>query len=354
MATLVELPTAGPVELPVLRAVADPRSLRVIVLPTEQCNFRCTYCYEDFEIGRMSDRVVGALKRWLRSRVEDVDHLTLSWFGGEPTLALDLMLDVASEVRDAYVGAGKEFSSGVTTNAYKLTPEIFPTVVRAGITDFQITLDGPAEVHDSRRVRASGQGTFSVIWGNLVAMAARAEALPPFRVGLRLHYDRNSAYALPSLLEAIKSELMPSGRFSVNFHELERLGGEKDEEIEVATEAEHEFVRRLVGELQADVDAAGSKVALDVPDYVCYAARANAFVLRADGRLAKCTVALNDRRNDIGRLNADGTITLFEPRLAPWMRGLETGDRATLACPLGGMPEEVPPKRGRALPLASD
>jgi len=36
--------------------------LQLILLPTEQCNFRCTYCYEDFAIGRMSDAVVAGVK----------------------------------------------------------------------------------------------------------------------------------------------------------------------------------------------------------------------------------------------------------------------------------------------------
>lgn len=30
-----------------LRAL-DNRILKLTVLPTEKCNFRCTYCYEDF------------------------------------------------------------------------------------------------------------------------------------------------------------------------------------------------------------------------------------------------------------------------------------------------------------------
>lgn len=28
------------------------RNLRLIIMPTEQCNFRCRYCYEDFKLGK--------------------------------------------------------------------------------------------------------------------------------------------------------------------------------------------------------------------------------------------------------------------------------------------------------------
>lgn len=41
--------------------------MHLIVLPTEACNFRCTYCYQDFSRGNMSRDVVNGLKRfWKR------------------------------------------------------------------------------------------------------------------------------------------------------------------------------------------------------------------------------------------------------------------------------------------------
>lgn len=30
---------------------------QLIILPTEKCNFRCTYCYEDFLISKMKEPV---------------------------------------------------------------------------------------------------------------------------------------------------------------------------------------------------------------------------------------------------------------------------------------------------------
>ena len=60
--------------------------LQLILLPTEQCNFRCTYCYEDFAIGRMTPEVVSGVKNLIDRRADGLSHLQLSWFGGEPTL----------------------------------------------------------------------------------------------------------------------------------------------------------------------------------------------------------------------------------------------------------------------------
>jgi len=46
-------------------------------------------------------------------------------------------------------------------------------------------------------------------------------------------------------------------------------------------------------------------------NYICYASKANSLVIRADGRIAKCTVALNDERNHIGDLKPDGSLDNF-------------------------------------------
>src|SRR3954469_1670383 len=79
-----------------LQRILDPRLLYLTVLPTEKCNFRCTYCYETFEHGRMSSAVESALLRFLERRAADTEHLTLAWFGGEPLLAESTVLAITS------------------------------------------------------------------------------------------------------------------------------------------------------------------------------------------------------------------------------------------------------------------
>lgn len=329
--------------IPIDRAVAvlDPRRFELIILPTEQCNFRCTYCYEDFEIGAMKAPVVEGIKRLLRSRAEDIDVLTISWFGGEPLLATRIVLDVSTFAHGLMNARGKVFTSGITTNGYKLTPSLFDALLDAGVTQYQISLDGPAELHDKTRRRADGEGTFAKIWANLVAIAAKGERdkSTAFHVLLRVHYDSQTAYQLEPLLAAIHSQLAPSNRFTLLMHEIERLGGQNDDAIAVPTAADHAHVRTLLEKYGGHGSPGKAHtLAADVQGYVCYAARANSLLVRADGRLGKCTVALNDDRNVVGRLHPDGTVEVSNERMAPWLRGLFSGDADVLACPRSGMP----------------
>ncbi|HSQ60752.1 MAG TPA: CHAT domain-containing protein, partial [Acidobacteriota bacterium] len=80
-------------------------------------------------------------------------------------------------------------------------------------------------------------------------------------------------------------------------------------------------------------------------DSVCYAAKANSFVVRADGRLNKCTVGLEEPNNQVGRIHGDGTVEVDASKLRWWMRGVWSGDAEERVCPLRGRAEPPAPSR---------
>ena len=327
-------------DLTLARRILDPGLLELIVLPTEQCNFRCTYCYEDFLIGRMGPDTVAGLKSLIAARADGGTDLVLSWFGGEPLVAADIVLDVSSHAQALFGACGRGMVGHVTTNAYLLRPRLLDRLLAAGVTRYQITLDGPREVHDRTRLRRDGHGTFDRIWPHLLHAARHPDER--LAVSLRLHYDGRSVRLLEPLVDDVIREFGGSGRFTVNLHELERLGGARDDEIvEVGPEG-----LRVVQEYAARLERAGLTTivpAEGLADYVCYASRANSLIVRADGRLSKCTVALSDDYNTVGRLHPDGRVEIDHDRLRPWLRGLASGDREELVCPNVGFPVEREP-----------
>jgi uncharacterized protein len=68
--------------------------------------------------------------------------------------------------------------------------------------------------------------------------------------------------------------------------------------------------------------------------YICYAAAANSLAVRADGSLAKCTVALYEKFNSIGRICEDGTLEVEQDRYRPWVNALLSGNPDIQACPV--------------------
>jgi len=308
--------------------------LHLIVLPTEQCNFRCIYCYEDFSIGTMKPPVVTGLKRLIAERVPTLRRLHIAWFGGEPLLALNIVKDVSSLAkRLAAENRRVVYTGEMTTNAFRLDQATAENLYHLGIRQYQITLDGPQELHDRTRVRRNGAGSFQQIWANLIGM--RASSLE-FKVCLRIHVTPSNFPFMSEFLSRIRQEFLVDPRFTLLLKAVGRWGGPNDDKIEVFEGAERQLVldqltEQAVQGLNHDV--------IYQPGEVCYASRPNSLLVRASGEIGKCTVALSDPANNIGRLLEDGSLELRNEALQPWLRGWR-GDPAALGCPLVGLPRE--------------
>lgn len=360
-------PSSSVTRVQIAQAVS-PRLQELILLPTEKCNLRCTYCYEDFKIGRMSEATQRGIELYLEQRVRQLDMLRFSWFGGEPLVAKDIVLRLSRYASALCEQYGVAFQGGLTTNAYHLDVATFADLLACGQNFFQITLDGWRETHDKVRRFANGRGSFDRIWSNLIALKA---VDTEFEVLLRIHVRRDNIDDLPILIEQVAEQFGGDPRFRLDFEHLRDLGGEGGKTVidgvsyselgpieqalrelyYKATHSAHALEddvladRResdtIFAEAKASGESAGSQRLADIAvggPYICYASKPNSLLIRADGRIGKCTVALNDRRNDVGRLNPDGTLAIDNPKLRPWIRGFEHLDEGVLGCPLAALP----------------
>jgi uncharacterized protein len=107
-----------------IAAAISSRAQELILLPTEKCNFRCEYCYEDFELGKMSESIQLAIERFVERRIDGLDQLTFSWFGGEPLVAKDVVLRLSAYAKKLCDQRSVRFLGGMTTNAYLLERDL--------------------------------------------------------------------------------------------------------------------------------------------------------------------------------------------------------------------------------------
>lgn len=304
-------------------------TLHLILLPTEQCNFRCTYCYETFENRKMGPKVVAGVKAMIDHRGPELDTLELGWFGGEPLLALDIIEDISRHAIERSRSDGFAFSASATTNGYFLDPETFRRCLDSRISGYQISVDGDEALHDKTRMLASGQGTFRRIWSNLLQMkAVDAE----FVVVLRLHYCLENYKELARFGRTVREEFGDDKRFSVMFKAVERLGGPNDASISKMSHAQRDEIEDYLA------DQSGISNRYEIPKkYVCYAGKGNSLVIRSTGGIAKCTVALNSDFNDIGRLQPDGFIDVDQSRFRRWMAPVLEARWDDAQCPVGSV-----------------
>ncbi|MBQ0897425.1 radical SAM protein [Micromonospora sp. U56] len=307
--------------------------LHLILLPTEQCNFRCTYCYEDFSIGTMKPAVVNGVKRLIERRMPGLRQLHVAWFGGEPLIALNIVEDVSRFVKELSDRSVEViYSAEMTTNAYRLDLETASRLCQLGIEQYQITLDGPQHHHDRTRLQRNGEGSFERIWDNLIAL--RNSDLS-YRVCLRVHVTPANLPDMPGFIRLLREKFLEDQRFSILIKAVGRWGGPNDQTMQVLEGPEK---TQALNALHEKALPGIKEESIYTPGGVCYASRANSLMIRANGEIGKCTVALSDPANSIGRLLEDGTLQLRNSVLRPWLRGWSSGDSEVLGCPLVGLP----------------
>lgn len=313
------------------------RKLRLILMPTEACNFRCAYCYEDIAHNKMEPQVARGVKNFITRRAPSLDSLTLSWFGGEPLLVFDIIEDILKHAQSLTTNNPRlRLFSEITTNGYLLSRPLFERLLELGVSQYQIPLDGPAKWHDKKRRLANGRGTFRVVWKNIMAIR---EIQRDFLVLVRLHVDRDNYGSLPKFIGDYGQAFGDDTRFKLFLRRISYFGGLNDSTLPVFENKEGQRKELALSRLARKLHIAN--VTSKHFEHICSAAQANSFVVRADGRLNKCSLALNEKMNQVGRIRKDGRLDIDASRMRVWIRGIASGNSRELECPRRGYSEPI-------------
>lgn len=150
-------------------ACAAPRGVSLTICPTMGCNFDCPYCFEDHTAGKMTaavqDDVVELAKRMMDASCSK--DLTVTWFGGEPLLAADVIESLTVRLKALVKERAGDYSASIVSNGYLLDRDNVALLEAADIESIQVTLDGIGKAHDATRHLANGKPTFERIIANL-------------------------------------------------------------------------------------------------------------------------------------------------------------------------------------------
>ena len=86
---------------------------------------------------------------------------------------------------------------------------------------------------------------------------------------------------------------------------------------------------------------------------MCYAADPQSLVIRANGDINKCTVALDNENNRVGRLEENGEITFDVERFDLWMEGHYTGNAHWVKCPYEFVKDMPTSAKYRSIPITA-
>jgi uncharacterized protein len=167
--------------------------IQIFFVTNYSCNFACTYCYQDqYNSPRqqLNGEIIDAFFSYIQTRFAGrKKYITI--FGGEPLLNNPKQKELIAYILEKANQAGLEVS--IVTNGYSLE-EYLPILSKGRIREIQVTLDGTAVVHDSRRFLKGGNGTFSRIVKGIDACIANQTD-----VNLRMVVDKENIGNLPDL-----------------------------------------------------------------------------------------------------------------------------------------------------------
>ena len=291
----------------------DTNRADVIIMPNMTCNFSCPYCYEKHDDkNRISPTMQSALKAWLGTVIDEHKLVLLNWFGGEPLLSPNVILSISEFALKRCRSKNVSLVSHITTNGYSLSPSLISKLIALEIFGFQITIDGPAAIHNRVRVLRSGKGTFRRIFDNVIMLC---EANKQVKVALRVNFNHNNIDAIPDLLEQFPSQIRPQLRtvFEPVFGDAQQSATENLPAATISRQITNYY--ELAARMGFDVVLGGlgiGKLAY------CYAEREHQYIVNFNGDVFKCSVGDFSASERVGFINSEGVLVQEREKWDDW------------------------------------
>lgn len=183
----------------------------VVLVPNLGCNYRCTYCFEKnggYPELTMTKKQVDSIFEIIKYSITHEDELTL--YGGEPLdrnnrELIEYIVKKGSEI-------GKSFF--VVTNGHDLDYYI-DLLGDDKIKSLQITLDGPREIHNCRRIALDKDSSYDKIIKNIKTAISKSDV----QILLRINVDKRNLPYIVELFENLDEQKIlynPNVSVSVN------------------------------------------------------------------------------------------------------------------------------------------
>ena len=311
-----------------LRNFCKNHYLELTIMPTEQCNFRCVYCYEDFVKPKMNEETIDSIIRYVEKNISNHKGLVVSWFGGEPLLAMD----VIEKLSKAFIRICREnrkiYSSSITTNAFLLNLDAFEKLRKWRINHFQITIDGNKMTHDKQRVQVGGGGTFDQRIYNIKNISENGKS-NLWTISLRTNVTNSTVQNIEQFKKEIVDSFNDDPRVYIM---LRKMWTNNTDDADALVCSEQDF-ERFVSQCEiSETSLYQEYIFAHDMNFMCYASNPNSYVIGSDGKVYKCTYALYDDINQIGQLKTAGEMCLNEEKLSFWIAPRATNKTECMDC----------------------
>ena len=264
----------------------DTTNFGLTIAPTLDCNFRCKYCFETHPKGKMSAETQVALVAFVESRLERAKNFSVTWYGGEPLLAKEIIWSLSEKFLELCEKFAVNCDAFIVTNASLLDDADVEQFKRYRINGAQITIDGVKEVHDSRRRCVTGESTFDRLVDRVNLLLDNG-----LTVIVRINVDKDNIARVDELLDTLAARINLREDLKIDFGQVSPFTDIcKSVEGDCYDNAQFADVMLPLYEKVSQRGFTVNKMAVYPSPRVnfCCADYANSFVVDKDGELYRC------------------------------------------------------------------
>ena len=294
--------------------------LRVVVMPTLQCNLRCHYCYEmvrQFGHATMSEELALKLISFVNQKMDQIDCISLvfSLFGGEPLMnprICDLLLEA---MHSACQRRNIPYHFPLTTNGYLISDLREHPVLRLA-TSVHLTLDGDKSQHDQTRISASGTPSYDKILEGIQFLVNQGT-----RTIIRIHFNHLSQKGLIRILDDLQ-QIGVSADSQIHLYLMnvmenpmlmfeQRCGPPQTDQLPLLWAQVKKFHDALIGHplfSRFHWESHFPTETIELRYLSCNHESNSLFTVNADGHFIKCPRFIGDPDCTVGRFNDNGDV----------------------------------------------
>ncbi len=282
----------------IMQLRAQRESMHLTLAPTMDCCFNCHYCFEKVKGGdAMSESVMDAIVKYVSAHKE-LKSLRVTWFGGEPLMAVDSIWTMYEKLVHALPDSIK-YSSNIITSGYHLDNKAVDILRKVKVSSIQVTIDGLKETHNKVKFLSECKDVFGKVIDNIDNASIRE---PDMSIVIRVNLTLENAHEYPELYKYV----------------LQRFKGRKNVSIVPAFVLDRNsepskcqlFTRKAMAEYifkLTSLNIDSPFIRYPKPYFTeCAIRNANAVSFDPEGHAYKCWENIGNKDYAVWKLNEDG------------------------------------------------
>ncbi len=281
----------------------NSRFLGLHFLATTGCNFKCPYCYQlGIHNSSLNKKNIEKIIDYIEDYIvkNKIKESTVEITGGEPTTNWPNVKILLKKINKVFKQNKVKYKVFLTTNGFNFNKEKIDFITKYNFKRLQITLDGPEQIHNQRRMLYNNEGTFKKIIDNLDYIFANKKIK---KLNLRINYDLNNVNAIPELLKYIKKRFNIK-KITLSFGLITKTinTSKANKYINIHGIKESEFLNYYIKLYKTAYDLGYKMPNMFSFDGMCTAKLKHSMVIEPNGNLGKCISGVGRESFKIGNI----------------------------------------------------